>query len=193
MQLLSVRDTDIGEDDEANDDSEYTDKQRNQALLVGHKLFHVLNYRVKSMLCTELNVRYIRYIIDNLLSLCYNIRIMSEKPSQETQELLHHQATHDELTGLLNKRGFEEELRKLETTSPGEFGLMVIDLDGMKEINDRRAMKPAMNYSKVLPTLSDVRFVAIGQAIKMTYYPKRTLATLPRESATVATSLRYCS
>lgn len=45
------------------------------------------------------------------------------------------QATTDPLTGLLNRRGLEQRLRAL----PGECtcGVMLIDLDGFKQVNDR--------------------------------------------------------
>ena len=54
------------------------------------------------------------------------------------QERLRHQATHDPLTGLLNRAAFFERLEEVfETPAPAaRFGLCYIDLDGFKVIND---------------------------------------------------------
>lgn len=58
----------------------------------------------------------------------------------ETLESLHRLATHDELTGLFNRREFErirqiEEARARETGGP--LALAMLDLDRFKEVNDR--------------------------------------------------------
>ncbi|WP_231607704.1 putative bifunctional diguanylate cyclase/phosphodiesterase [Streptacidiphilus albus] len=54
------------------------------------------------------------------------------------QERLRFQATHDELTGLLNRAAFFERLEAVfEAPEPGaRFGLCYVDLDGFKVIND---------------------------------------------------------
>ncbi|MBW8183189.1 GGDEF domain-containing protein [Shewanella nanhaiensis] len=57
----------------------------------------------------------------------------------EMQELIEHQAHHDELTGLANRRKFEEEAVKIENRAKnfgGIFGLIYVDLDKFKPIND---------------------------------------------------------
>lgn len=49
-----------------------------------------------------------------------------------------HEATHDPLTGLLNKQGFSDAIEKrLESSASGEVGILFIDVDQFKEINDR--------------------------------------------------------
>jgi diguanylate cyclase (GGDEF)-like protein/PAS domain S-box-containing protein len=58
---------------------------------------------------------------------------------RELEEKLRHQAEHDPLTGLANRRRFEQELeRQIERSSRhGEAAaLAVIDLDGFKDVND---------------------------------------------------------
>ena len=45
-------------------------------------------------------------------------------------------AYQDPLTGLANRRRLDEYLRDLRD-SPGELALLVCDLDGLKEVNDR--------------------------------------------------------
>lgn len=59
---------------------------------------------------------------------------MSISPGHEAY--LHYEATHDELTGLPNRRGFEESLSELLREMPGNFALFIVDLDGLKEVND---------------------------------------------------------
>jgi diguanylate cyclase (GGDEF)-like protein len=52
---------------------------------------------------------------------------------------LRHKASHDELTGLLNRVGFRQHVdRILENADPGNgrMGLLFIDLDGFKGVND---------------------------------------------------------
>lgn len=48
-------------------------------------------------------------------------------------------AAHDDLTGLLNRRGFMERLVRLEKSGrwPGDMWLVAIDIDRFKSINDR--------------------------------------------------------
>jgi diguanylate cyclase (GGDEF)-like protein len=53
---------------------------------------------------------------------------------------LHYWSIHDPLTGLYNRRGFEEQLSQAVSRSlryGWAFGLVLIDLDGFKAINDR--------------------------------------------------------
>ncbi len=49
---------------------------------------------------------------------------------------LQYQATRDPLTGLLNRRAFEDLLRRTATASCKPASLLVIDLDGFKQVND---------------------------------------------------------
>jgi diguanylate cyclase (GGDEF)-like protein len=53
----------------------------------------------------------------------------------EDAEEMGHRATHDTLTGLLNRNGFMQEVASLPTSTDG-FALMLLDLDGFKSIND---------------------------------------------------------
>lgn len=46
------------------------------------------------------------------------------------------QATTDSLTGLPNRLGITQEIDALIQKGPGRFGVLFIDLDGLKEIND---------------------------------------------------------
>lgn len=50
---------------------------------------------------------------------------------------LHYQASHDALTDLANRRALIVELQTVTERSKGSFGLLYLDLDGFKPVNDR--------------------------------------------------------
>ena len=60
---------------------------------------------------------------------------------KRTEEQMVYQATHDALTGLANYREFveamEREVKRVARTH-GTFALLLLDLDGLKQINDRQ-------------------------------------------------------
>ncbi|MEO1090143.1 MAG: EAL domain-containing protein [Pseudomonadota bacterium] len=60
---------------------------------------------------------------------------MAEATAVEATERLSYLASHDELTGLANRRALENELQRRMTTA-APFGLVLCDLDGFKPIND---------------------------------------------------------
>ncbi len=52
------------------------------------------------------------------------------------EERLQYISRHDPLTGLLNRVAFEDALTEMETAPALPFALMVLDLDGLKVVND---------------------------------------------------------
>lgn len=52
----------------------------------------------------------------------------------QTDALLQHSATHDQLTGLRNRSGFYEDV--LDTMGHHPIGILYIDIDGLKAVND---------------------------------------------------------
>jgi len=64
----------------------------------------------------------------------------ARRERQQAQELLHHMAHHDSLTGLVNRREFESRLQNaLQSRSPEDIhphALLYIDLDRFKLVND---------------------------------------------------------
>lgn len=64
-----------------------------------------------------------------------NIRLMNEL--RGSQEALSHQAYHDALTGLPNRRRFRERVAKaLQGGAPDRVVVLAVDLDGFKTVND---------------------------------------------------------
>ncbi len=61
-------------------------------------------------------------------------RDVSAERSRERD--LEYQAQRDPLTGLLNRRAFEDRLSQRASSGEGSAGLLVIDLDGFKQVND---------------------------------------------------------
>jgi len=49
---------------------------------------------------------------------------------------LRHEATHDPLTGLLNRRAFRARLAREVARPDAEFALILCDMDGLKRVND---------------------------------------------------------
>jgi GGDEF domain-containing protein len=69
----------------------------------------------------------------------YIAQILDVTDRRRLERQLRHQAEHDALTGLANRRVFAAELgRQLarERRYGGESSLLMVDLDGFKEIND---------------------------------------------------------
>ncbi|WP_018149965.1 sensor domain-containing diguanylate cyclase [Leeia oryzae] len=55
------------------------------------------------------------------------------------KETLFYRATHDELTGLANRSLFMDRLQNLvhqNVRTPRSFGILILDMDGLKQIND---------------------------------------------------------
>ncbi len=60
----------------------------------------------------------------------------AETAAQRAGAEIAYLAHHDDLTGLANRRGLEEHLAELTSSAAGSFGLILIDLDGFKPLND---------------------------------------------------------
>jgi diguanylate cyclase (GGDEF)-like protein len=58
---------------------------------------------------------------------------------EELKDRLDHEASHDALTGLANRRRFTDELQRVTRRGrPGDLiGVLFLDLDGFKGVNDR--------------------------------------------------------
>ncbi|MCZ2495494.1 diguanylate cyclase [Xylophilus sp. Kf1] len=63
-------------------------------------------------------------------------RKSEDQAREQMVDTLRREASQDELTGLVNRRQLETELQEL-VREPGRHGLLFIDLDGFKLVNDR--------------------------------------------------------
>lgn len=81
--------------------------------------------------------------IAGLILLLWRVAVELNAADGDRHELearLHELANHDEMTGLLNRRRFEEEMARHAASvrrHGGPTTLMMVDLDGLKEVNDR--------------------------------------------------------
>lgn len=70
-----------------------------------------------------------------------NERLQQEiEENRRTKEAIRHMALHDDLTGLGNRRYFDETIARtlsIASRDQGKVGLLAIDLDDFKPINDR--------------------------------------------------------
>jgi diguanylate cyclase len=91
----------------------------------------------------------IEHVVDSLIDETMRVRVKTEiyhehlkKSSEEVErlrgelELVQGLALSDPLTGLLNRRGFEQQRQRLCGSSATGFTLLVIDIDHFKAIND---------------------------------------------------------
>lgn len=53
------------------------------------------------------------------------------------EESLKYQSMHDALTGLYNRAYFQEEMQRMDNMRDNPVGLLIIDMDGLKTVNDR--------------------------------------------------------
>ncbi len=68
--------------------------------------------------------------------------------AEKTEAELRYLADHDSLTGLLNRRCFRSKLDRHVSFSArygGQGAVMIIDIDGLKEVNDRLGHQPGDN------------------------------------------------
>jgi diguanylate cyclase (GGDEF)-like protein len=68
--------------------------------------------------------------------------------AEKTEADLRYLAEHDSLTGLLNRRSFRSRLDRHASFSArygGQGAVMIIDIDGLKEINDKLGHQPGDN------------------------------------------------
>ncbi len=101
-------------------------------LKIGMRVVGVLNVaRVKKVGFRQEEMRLLRLLADQAAMAIENARL---------HDLIRHQALTDPLTGLPNRRFFDQRLneeirRSMRYQHP--FALMIMDLNGFKEINDR--------------------------------------------------------
>jgi diguanylate cyclase (GGDEF)-like protein len=91
----------------------------------------VVGVAVCTFFCCQQGEQYYQLRIRNLIKLSQDLEKKSER--------LHHLATTDALTGLINRFQFQEKLKERVAHARAEsepLALFLLDLDGFKEIND---------------------------------------------------------
>lgn len=121
-------------------------------------------------------------------------RDISER--KRSRELLQHQALHDGLTGLPNRRLFNARSRELLTaeTPPCSMAVLFIDLDDFKKINDTlshehgdlvlhetaRRLRMCVRTTDTVARLGGDEFAVLLNGIRSTGQARRTAARLQR-------------
>jgi|APLak6261679142_1056127.scaffolds.fasta_scaffold00006_44 diguanylate cyclase (GGDEF)-like protein/PAS domain S-box-containing protein len=68
----------------------------------------------------------------------YSIAVLRDLTErQRLEEHLLYVSTHDALTGLANRSAFDDVLVQLEQRGPHPVGVLMVDLDDLKKVNDR--------------------------------------------------------
>jgi diguanylate cyclase (GGDEF)-like protein len=89
--------------------------------------------QIDGVLLTALLLIAVLILVRQFLALRSNARLLAEVEAQ--REMLAHQATHDHLTGLANRKLLHARTAEaVERDDP--VALLIIDLDGFKQVND---------------------------------------------------------
>ena len=69
----------------------------------------------------------------------YTIAILRDLTERRRiEDNLHYLSTHNSLTGLANRFAFDEALARLDETGPHPIGVLMVDLDELKRVNDEQ-------------------------------------------------------
>lgn len=119
---------DLGADTRENVDAVLAKARQNGFLPLQRR---VLRHKNGAFVAIERSATMVHYRSRNLL--VQTLRDVSEEVRREQEE--HHQVTHDELTGLYNRRGFAEVMAE-SMAAGGAGALLLVDIDDFKLIND---------------------------------------------------------
>lgn len=84
------------------------------------------------------------------------IRDVTER--KKAQEQLKYLSLHDPMTGLYNRRYFEEELRRLDVRRHGPISIISCDIDGLKLVNDTLGHRKGDELIKAAATVIKAPF-----------------------------------
>ncbi len=113
-------------------------------LKFGTNLLAVRNFRIEVSLLAVIALGTLLFMVQRVLSGRLHQTLVQVKESNAelslAREALQHQATHDSMTGAMNRSAISESLdRELSRSlrSDSRVAVLMIDLDHFKEINDR--------------------------------------------------------
>lgn len=96
--------------------------------------FKLLNSNSKKFIPIEILATPVKDNQQKITGMVIIFKDITEK--QEKQEEIIYLSYHDQLTGLYNRRFFEEELKRLDTTRNLPLSIAMIDVNGLKLTND---------------------------------------------------------
>ncbi|PKM68636.1 MAG: c-di-GMP phosphodiesterase [Firmicutes bacterium HGW-Firmicutes-2] len=86
---------------------------------------------MKSIVVEEGGLNNCRMVISDI-----SPRKTAENDLKESEEKLQYLSTHDHLTGLYNRRYYEQQLKELDTKENLPLSIIMFDLNGLKLVND---------------------------------------------------------
>ncbi|MEC3953684.1 GGDEF domain-containing protein [Nocardia sp. CDC153] len=95
----------------------------------------------------------------------------------ELQDRLHHAATHDRLTGLPNRAVLEERIAAEPLSAAQPLALLVVDMDGFKQINDLHGHR-----------VGDELLVAIAERLRTVVEPSDCVCRYGGDEFVIATT-----
>lgn len=75
-------------------------------------------------------------LTEEVMKIALPLKVTNAIALMHRTQQIHFLSYHDELTGLYNRRYFEEELRRLDTRRQRPLSLILGDLNGLKSLND---------------------------------------------------------
>ncbi len=77
---------------------------------------------------------------------------------KRAEEQLKYSSTHDPLTGLYNRRYYEEEIKRHSSGRQSPIGAIIMDIDGLKQVNDQMGHATGDDLLKAFATVIQKEF-----------------------------------
>jgi diguanylate cyclase (GGDEF)-like protein/PAS domain S-box-containing protein len=110
----------------------------------------------------------------------YTIAILRDLTERRRlEENLLHLSTHDSLTGLFNRGAFDDALARLDEHGPHPVGVLMVDLDDLKRVNDEQGH-----------AAGDAMLRRVAEVLRTTFRSDDVLARIGGDEFAVLTSGR---
>ncbi|MCK8825615.1 sensor domain-containing diguanylate cyclase [Fuchsiella alkaliacetigena] len=90
---------------------------------------------------------------DDQLGIYVIYKDITERKAEESR--IKYLSFHDQLTGLYNRRYFENEMKRLNKSRKLPIAIIVVDMDGLKEINDNYGHQEGDRHIKIIADIID--------------------------------------